>query len=185
MEVGGETHARGKEGIAVVELPALLFEDVTGCQPPPLSANEGGPAAAAGGGDRRTAERVFLSRRALLAPIRGHKAVTPRAAMVRDLSLNGIGLLHDRKLKPGEEFVIYLPRRHGGKAIPVRCVTAHCESGGPRDGLYQIGASFVAVLDPEYAPPAGPGAAAPRPLDLSADDELEEAKRIQQAMFTD
>lgn len=166
----------------MVELPALLFEDVTGGPPPPAPANDAD--AAAVGGDRRAAERVFLSRRALLAPIRGHKTATPRAAMVRDLSLNGIGLLHDRKLKPGEEFVIYLPRRHGGKSIPVRCVTAHCESGGPRDGLYQIGASFVAVLDPEYAPPAGPGAT-PRPLELSADDEMEEAKRIQQAMFTD
>ena len=177
-----------------MELPALLFEDVTGYPPPPAPADSGGGGGGGTGsgavGDRRAAERVFLSRRALLAPIHGHKTTaTPRAAMVRDLSLNGIGLLHDRKLKAGEEFVIYLPRRHGGKSIPVRCVTAHCESGGPRDGLYQIGASFVAVLDPEYAPPAGPGAGPgggpPHPIKLSTDDEMEEARRIQQAMFTD
>ena len=167
-----------------MELPAALFEDVTGSAPAAASEALLTPAAGGAGGaggkaerDRRAAERIYLSRRALVAPVQGKVVETPRMGMLRDLSRTGLGLLHDRKMRVGQEFIIYLPRRHEGKPVPVRCAVAHCEKSGPRDGPFLIGASFVAVLDPEYAPPPAQPKA-PTPAEVE-----QEVRRIQQAMF--
>ena len=164
-----------------MELPAALFEDVTGCAPPAAEATAPGASEAGAPvppSERRGAERFYLSRRALVAPVNGKKVETPRMAMLRDVSRTGVGLLHDRKVKPGQELIVYLPRKHESRPVPVRCAVAYCERSGPKDGPYLVGASFLAVLDPDYAPPNDAGQV-PTPQDIS-----EEVKRIQQVMFT-
>jgi hypothetical protein len=119
-----------------VELPPVLFEDVTGV--PAASAN---PTA----GERPVANWVFLGQKTTL--LREPDADLSTATRIRRISVQGIGLLHEQAISIGEEFTLLLPRPQRSP-VSVRCSSVRCEEGG--DGLYRIGAVFIAVLSDEY-----------------------------------
>jgi hypothetical protein len=58
---------------------------------------------------------------------------------IRDLSVEGLNILHHTAMRQGRPFVIELARTVG-PALRVLCVVRHCRLVGPN--LYSIGAIF-------------------------------------------
>ena len=128
-----------------MEMPVELFEDITG-----LSHLRTGERARG----KRASGRVPVARSAMVCRVVLGEAQRPIVAVVRELSLGGIGLVCTHKLRRGEQFVAHLPRRMGD-TIPVRYVTVRCERGRqcPKgETTYTVGASFATVMHPAFLP---------------------------------
>jgi hypothetical protein len=134
-----------------VDLPANLFQDVTG-----HAASSANPTPE----EKPVANWVFLGQKTILLrnPNSGDAAC---GARIRRISVQGIGLLHDREIPVGEEFTLLLPRQDA-QPVTVRCAAVRCEAGC--DGLYRIGAIFTAVLSEEYAGGTHSHSLAARPI---------------------
>jgi hypothetical protein len=119
-----------------LELPATLFEEITGCNPAGL-----GPVKVE---DRRRACRVPLLSRAAIYPTQtefGQSAVV----YLNDVSVLGVGFLHRQSMNVGRDFILQLPRKRGS-AVMILCVVKRCEACGPR---FFVGASFTRILSPD------------------------------------
>jgi len=76
---------------------------------------------------------------------------------VRDLSVEGLNILHHASMRQGRPFIIELPRT-AGPDLRMLCIVRHCRLVGPN--LYSIGAIFRSTLASAPAPQAPTGVAA-------------------------
>jgi hypothetical protein len=69
---------------------------------------------------------------------------------VRDVSREGIGLQHCRKMKVGERFLVQLPSGEGG-VESILCTARRCQE--ITSNTFHIGATFIRICDigPKYA----------------------------------
>jgi hypothetical protein len=121
-----------------VELPDVLLEEITGV------ANAG---QVSGSDERRRYSRLSFGSRAYVYPLIQSEHTRGLTAVVRDISVGGIGLLLSREVSSGDEFVLRLPRKAAGPAIDVMCLVRRCEPGGFGGGNFVVGATFELVLD--------------------------------------
>ncbi|HTW94721.1 MAG TPA: PilZ domain-containing protein [Tepidisphaeraceae bacterium] len=125
-----------------MELPLELFEEITGLLGPATVAPDTES-------DRRKFRRFPFGSRAMLVPIRKGVEGPHGVALLRDISLSGIGFLHSDAMKPGDLFNLHLTGKEG-RIIHVQCSARHCETGGSLEGTqYVIGANFEQVLKVE------------------------------------
>ena len=107
--------------------------------------------------DARGAPRVVLNRRAVLR--RCEPGSPDRPCAVRDLSVSGVGLLVDRRMEPGQPFVLVL-RDPAGVPAALPCVAVRCRDAGTDGRRFVVGATFSKDL-----PRPAMTAAAPRRAD--------------------
>jgi hypothetical protein len=101
-----------------------------------------------GDGDQRGAPRVGLRAQAevLLKP---GTAMPPVLMWCRNLSANGIGLLHTKEVTAGSEFILRLAGDPHLSPRHLSCVVVHCKKAGP--DLFTIGARIIRVLSHDEA----------------------------------
>jgi hypothetical protein len=90
--------------------------------------------------EKRTAPRVGLRSKLTITPEGGNNAVT----WCRDLSINGIGLVHSEGLKIGQQFIAILPN-YGQESLTVVYTVVNCRQLSKQ--LYSIGARLERVID--------------------------------------
>jgi hypothetical protein len=101
--------------------------------------------------DKRREPRVGLRNRVSMSPLMGvnHTPDRTYSINVRDLSRDGIGFLHQRRLIPKTFFTINLPASDEGGLTAVYAVQ-HCE---PLEAdLYRIGGSLIHISQAGEAP---------------------------------
>ncbi|HSZ60111.1 MAG TPA: PilZ domain-containing protein [Tepidisphaeraceae bacterium] len=98
------------------------------------------------GREKRRASRVNVSGKIDVAVLAKGAAAKRFSVCMRDLSINGMGLLSSVAIEKGQPFVAILPR---GKAEPVNvmCEATYC--GLLADGIYSIGCRFTRVMSAE------------------------------------
>ncbi len=96
--------------------------------------------------NKRREPRVGLRNRVALTPLKGSDNSRDRASdvAVRDLSRDGIGFLHHKRLPVNTLFTISLPALDDGELTAVYRVK-HCESLD--EGLYRIGGSLINLCE--------------------------------------
>jgi hypothetical protein len=101
------------------------------------------------GGGRGSDKRRF-SRFPVVAKVDvlNHSLGNTYAALTRDLSLEGMGLLQSVSMAAEEQFSVSLPRGKHGPLV-VRCVVKHTREMA--DGVWGIGATFVSVASQALA----------------------------------
>jgi hypothetical protein len=115
-----------------------------------------------GGSDKRRHARIaVVTRVELLDPATGQSY----AALTRDVSLAGIGLMQSSKMEKGTRRAIALPRGKEG-AMVVLCEVAHARELA--EGIWGAGATFLSAKVINAAP---------------AKDEAAEAERIASRML--
>jgi hypothetical protein len=98
--------------------------------------------------DKRSAPRVGL--RAQVEILLKPGTRTPPVLMwCRNLSANGIGLMHTKDVPVGSEFVARLPAGANVAPAHVSCVIVHCKKASLE--LYTIGARIIRLLSSEEA----------------------------------
>ena len=108
-----------------------------------------------------------FSRFAVVAKVSvlAHSTARTYAALTRDVSLEGLGLMQSMPMKQGEQFSVALSRLKGGPIIAL-CTVMHARELA--EGIWGIGAHYVT---------AKPQDAAVKPADPN------EAKRISDKML--
>jgi hypothetical protein len=137
-----------------------------------------------GNNDKRKTPRVGLRNRVFLTPMKGpdKKASQSYGVIVRDLSPDGIGILHHRKIPADTLFAIRLPAPEAGDMLAIYRVE-HCET--LEEDLYRIGGSLVKLCDPNpdkppvkapksEKPAADAAPAAPQPIPAEKDPKAPE-----------
>jgi hypothetical protein len=119
----------------LMKLSPELFERVTGLDVP-----TGGEEAG-----RRADVRMQHRRRGVLMRERS-KSDVPAVAMVRDISIGGIGLYCIEEMKVGETFVVKLPRE-ASEGISIKCEVTRCSRGGMGGAMFDVGATFSEVIE--------------------------------------
>jgi hypothetical protein len=101
------------------------------------------------GRDKRAAPRVGLRAQVEILLKPGTRA--PSLLMwCRNLSCNGIGLMHHRDVPEGSEFVARLPAGATTLApVHLSCVVVHCKKASA--GLFLIGARIIRSLSADEA----------------------------------
>jgi hypothetical protein len=89
---------------------------------------------------RRYIRQTVVTRVELLS----HEDGTTYAALTRDLSLEGVGLLQSVPMERGEQFSVSLPRIKS-QPLLVQCTVLHMREIA--DGIFGIGAAFVSVTE--------------------------------------
>ncbi|MGD0461207.1 MAG: PilZ domain-containing protein [Tepidisphaeraceae bacterium] len=126
-----------------MELSLEAYEEITGTSPlPPVEAD---------GSDRRKHRRMPFGFRATIQPMRKGVEGPPTVVMVRDISLTGIGVLHEEAIKQGTSFVIEF-KGSRDRPVKIRCTAVRCEQGGMGGTQYVIGATFDELLTKEFPP---------------------------------
>jgi hypothetical protein len=108
-------------------------------------------------GERRTTPRVGLRAQVdvLLNPGAPGPPAPPVRMRVRDVSASGIGLLHNRELLAGTEFVVRLPSGRAEQAtVHIAYVVAHCRRAAI--DTYTVGGRIVRVLGEDEAKQLAP-----------------------------
>lgn len=100
------------------------------------------------GRDKRTAPRVGLRAHVTVLPAPGTRARSERVRC-RNISASGIGLLHNREIRAGTEFVVCLAASGLSAPVHISCVVVHCHKQG--SDLFSIGARIVRVLTSDEA----------------------------------
>jgi hypothetical protein len=98
------------------------------------------------GHERRTAARMEVQAQVKIVPFGDGRPGTPYTCLTRDLSFKGIGLLQGRQSARGSQFILYLPRKEDAAPLALVCSVMFCRELA--DGLFNIGAAFVAPYDP-------------------------------------
>lgn len=100
----------------------------------------------AGGSDKRRTTRVDLNARIDVAIL--EKGAPPRqiAVFIRDISIEGTGLLSGVEMRKDQHLVVVLPRSNSAAAC-VLCIVTFCAPLA--DGIFNIGCKFVKVIEPE------------------------------------
>jgi hypothetical protein len=127
------------------------------------------PADGEEGSDLRRAPRVGLRENATIIPLSEGSHPNAISVEVRDLSLAGIGFLHEQKLKLDEQFALVLPRNNDTPSV-ILCAVAFWQPLA-RD-LFAIGARFTRILRDGGAPPL------PLTLETPSTDLADEIKRL-------
>ncbi len=151
-----------------MELSNELFSEITGQPGSP-------PVGETGGTERRTAGRVGLAIKTPVMTFRG--GILGPATMVStcDISIKGVGFVHDQAMHYGEQLLIRLPRQKD-KPVWIRCTVTRWQPLG--ENRYAIGAEFQQVIDLKSMAlhaSAGPGVGV---------DLVELEKRIRQAVLS-
>jgi hypothetical protein len=112
------------------------------------------------GSDLRQSQRVGVRFPAQIMIVEGGKVVRHEQIHVRDVSAMGIGIIHNLKMAPKQQFIIELPLEEGGSRR-ILCEVKNCRRLA--DDLFGIGAQFIAAkafdAKPAASAPAGQGAA--------------------------
>ena len=98
--------------------------------------------------DKRSAPRVGLRAMVTILPPLGVRAPAERMRC-RNLSASGIGLMHNKELRCGTEFVACLPATGMSKPVHIACTVVHCRKLSP--DLFSIGGRIVRVLTSDEA----------------------------------
>jgi hypothetical protein len=108
-------------------------------------------------GERRRAPRVAHRGKASITLGDDPRGDVPTNVVVKDLSPRGVGIVHARRLRRGETFVLRLSRDDGQRRpVAILCTVAHCRQVDK--SLYNIGAEFTCLIgDARDAQPATPG----------------------------
>jgi hypothetical protein len=92
----------------------------------------------------RKSARVGLHVSAQMLAIEEHGVPPERHTVnIRDLSVEGLNIVHHSQMRQGRAFVIELPREVG-PALRMLCVVRHCRMVG--SNLYSIGAIFRSTV---------------------------------------
>lgn len=92
--------------------------------------------------ERRKSAREPVVGEAVIIPCSGKKKPSASIVEVRDISPEGLGIVHSQALKVGEEFILYLASMTEPKAI--LCTVIRWNPLGQRD--FAIGATFTRTL---------------------------------------
>jgi hypothetical protein len=100
-------------------------------------------AAASAGSDKRQCTRMEIQAPVRVALMTDDKVTRCVIALIRDVSLSGVGLCQSPKLAPKEKFLISLPcaKQH----IVVVCSATFCQPLA--DGIFWVGAQFESEAD--------------------------------------
>lgn len=93
--------------------------------------------------ERRRLHRKPFLRKAVITAIQGHPVTEP--AFCRDISRDGIGLLHDCSLERGTEFSLTVPMV--GRELEIQCESNWCEQVA--DGQFFSGNAYHCVTTPQ------------------------------------
>jgi hypothetical protein len=113
-----------------------------------------------GGHDKRKSPRVGLRNHVQMMPLKSADVKPTQSCnvIVRDLSPDGIGILHHRRINADSFFAIRLPASEAVHMVAVYKVK-HCET--LEENLFRIGGILIKVNDPipvepdaDIAPPA-------------------------------
>jgi hypothetical protein len=104
-----------------MELSADLFEQIVG----------GLKGDNVAGRDKRIEPRVGLRKKTTIIVGMSDNGADSQQVWVRDLSRSGIGILHNKTLKPNSEFVIKLIRREGDE-VSIIYTVKYCKVAGPK-----------------------------------------------------
>ena len=108
-----------------------------------LAASFPGYAAPEGKHERRRAARLELCAHVAIRFLHDNVIALPTPVAINNFSPRGLGLLHQKQLDPGMQFVTELPRKSGG-TISFLCTVMHNRKVS--EGLYQIGVEFTCTL---------------------------------------
>lgn len=97
--------------------------------------------------DNRRARRVRLTIQTSLLSLNGWFGSTRAVVRVREISSTGISILHHARIRPGEEFVLRLPRHHAAPVL-VRYRAVRCQQVA--GSLFVVGA-MVCAIDESHA----------------------------------
>jgi PilZ domain len=92
--------------------------------------------------EKRKEPRVGLSGKVFIVVPSPSTDRKPKLVAVRDLSAGGIGIIHNEKLEPGQQFNLLLKYEQIGLLKEIICTVRWSRSLG--SGLYAIGAKFTA-----------------------------------------
>jgi len=150
-----------------VEIPAGIYEEITGLTPLPPPVDEADY-------ERRKYRRVPFGCRATVSP-EARKGVdtTPVVVMVRDVSEAGFSFLHTEALKPGLVFLVEF-KGHQDRPVKLKCTVARCEAGGSGGTQFVIGSMFDELLTKELPPKS---AGIPSLVQIAAEIKPLETKR--------
>jgi hypothetical protein len=98
--------------------------------------------------DKRTAPRVGLRAQVKVLPPLGVRAPAENLRC-RNLSASGIGLMHNREMRSGSEFVVSLPATGLAAPVHIACIVVHCRKLAPDQ--FTIGARILRVLTSDEA----------------------------------
>jgi len=118
-----------------MQLPADLFEEIAGCTV---------TASGTDAKDRRRSHRFSLSASSLLVRFRQDQPPLIAQVQIRELSSNGIAVIHAERLWLDEEFLVRLPTS-AGKGVWVQCRTTRWQPLASQS--HMIGADFVAFVE--------------------------------------
>jgi PilZ domain-containing protein len=104
-------------------------------------------AASSAGSDKRQCTRMEIQAPVRLAIMADNKVTRCVIALIRDVSLTGVGLCQAPKFVPKENFLISLPCAK--KPMVVLCSTTFCRPLA--DGIFWVGAQFESEADPAKA----------------------------------
>ena len=90
--------------------------------------------------DQRSHERTSIRRPVTLYV---DNATRPIPALLRDITIKGVGLLHDFPIKPGE-FILRIPNGSDGDAFCARVNLLWCQETAR--SVYMSGGSFMCVF---------------------------------------
>jgi hypothetical protein len=100
--------------------------------------------------DKRRFNRVEVEAKlSLVSLVNGH-VDRLYIAMLRDISINGLGHLQSTKLAPGDTFLACLPL--GKEELIVKCRVTFCR--GMAEGIFTVGAQFTAKVERQAIPPS-------------------------------
>lgn len=101
-----------------------------------------------GGSEKRRATRMQVQAKVLVGRVVDGKLVQSFSSLTKDISLHGVGLIQGLVVDPGQELILNLPRTKG-LPVYVRARICHCRDLA--EGLFSVGAEFVATVSKELA----------------------------------
>jgi len=136
-----------------VNLPSELFDEITGLGdlPPPVTEADC---------ERRSHHRFAIGSRATICGLRRGVEGPPSIVLMRDVSVAGVGFLHNERMREGDAFVIRFAGKNG-RRVGIRCFVNRCEAGGTGGMQFVIGATFQVLLEVKEPGPEEVANAAP------------------------
>jgi regulator of replication initiation timing len=152
-----------------VNLPAALFDEITGLGdlPTPVTDTDF---------ERRSHHRFAIGSRATICTLRKGVEGSSSIVLMRDISLAGVGFLHNEMMRAGDTFIIRFAGKSGAH-VRIRCVVNRCEPGGTGGMQFVIGATFEVLLEIKDAEPKKnddkKGVKIPRPQESASESQSE------------
>ncbi|MGH7179949.1 MAG: PilZ domain-containing protein [Tepidisphaeraceae bacterium] len=102
--------------------------------------------------EKRTQPRVGLRGRVTIIPCFPGRSGKPVIAMVRDISVSGLCILHDQPIKAGQQFIVCLTDAQARTTRAILCTSVRWQPLDER--LFAIGATYTRELSPHTLSPA-------------------------------